>query len=150
MKMKGVWGIEAADEFLRTAIIPLRLSVLDRSGFPLPVSLWFLFADGHFWCATKQDAAVVQCLRRDPRCGFEVAADAPPYRGVRGVGRASLVADRGGDVLVRLLERYSIDPLSRLSQELLKHADREIAIRVEPDWITSWDFSVRMADALKN
>jgi len=36
-------------------------------------------------------AAFAKLLARDPRCGFEVAPDAPPHRGVRGTARVGEV-----------------------------------------------------------
>lgn len=148
MRVTGVWTLEEATTFMRGSVIPLRIAVADSSGFPMPISLWFLLDEGALWCATNENAVVVKCIERDARCGFEVAADTPPYRGVRGVGRAKIVKDRGRAVLVRLLERYSIDPASRLSRLLLQRADQETAVRIDPNRITSWDFSARMVGAM--
>jgi hypothetical protein len=147
MKVNGAWSLEQANSFLEQSIIPLRLAVLDQSGFPLLLSLWFLPDDGALWCATKHDAAVARYLGLNPHCGFEVAGDTPPYCGVRGQGRASLHPSEGLNVLRRLLARYSIDPSSKLSRLLLAQADREVAIRIEIDWLTSWDFRQRMKGA---
>jgi hypothetical protein len=41
-------------------------------------------------------ARILEYLRVEPRCGFEVASDRPPYRGVRGQGVASLHPAEGG------------------------------------------------------
>lgn len=149
MRVRGLWSLNEATDFLRGAVIPLRLAVLDGAGFPIPISLWFLLDEGAVWCATKQESVLVKRLERDARCGFEVAADAPPYRGVRGIGRVSIVRDRGLDVLSRLLERYSIHPESHLARTLLSQAHREVALRIDPDSLTSWDFSARMKGAIK-
>ena len=45
--------------------------------------------------------------------------------------------------------RYNIAAGSRLATTLSKAAanDDEMAIRIDPVWMTSWDFSARMADA---
>lgn len=147
MRMDGPWSAEQVAAHLEQAVIPLRLAVLGAAGTPLLLSLWFLPDDGALWCATSGKAKVVRHLARDPRCGFEVAADMPPYRGVRGQGRASLHPAKGADVLSRLLRRYAIDPASRLARMLTARADQETAIRIDPDRITSWDFSRRMAGA---
>ena len=149
MRLKGPWPIETVEGFLREATIPIRLAVASALDVPLVLSLWFLWQRPAIWCATKDAARVVALLRRRPACGFEIAADSPPYRGVRGQGVAALVKAQGPVVLKRLLERYGVAPQSRLTQTLTKHPDIEMAIRIEPTWITSWDYSDRMSDAFR-
>jgi hypothetical protein len=149
MTLTGPWDMAQVTAHLHQAVIPLRLAVLGRDGGPLVLSLWFLpEADGTLWCATPATARVVVALRRDPRAGFEVAADQPPYRGVRGRGRASLHPERGADILARLLARYGIPPASRLHRTLSARAATEMAICLRPDRLSTWDFSQRMADAV--
>lgn len=149
MKLKGPWDAARICQHLDEAVIPARLGVLTPAGVPLVVSLWFLPRDGAIWCACNRRARVIALLRRDPRCGFEIASEAPPYRGVRGQGTAQLDAPGGAEVLKALLARYRISPRSQLAGLLLKEADsaNEVAIRIVPDWMTSWDFSARMKDA---
>ena len=136
------------DAFIAQSRIPLRLAVVDGSGFPIVLSLWFLYEDRQLWCATKASAQVIRHLTAQPRCGFEVAGDTPPYRGVRGKGLASLHPERGADILTRLLDRYAIVPGSKLATTLLAKSAEEVAIRIVPDRISHWDFSRRMTDAI--
>jgi hypothetical protein len=146
--MSTIWNKAEIAGFLAESCIPLRLAVTDSTGGPRVISLWFLPDADALWCATQATAQVVRFLGAEPRCGFEVAGDAPPYRGVRGTGIASLHPERGEDVLRRLLERYRIAPESPLATGLLAKADREVAIRIAPSRISSWDFSVRMKGAV--
>lgn len=136
--------------FLEDSRIPLRLAVNDASGCPLVVSLWFLYEDGAIWCATNAKARVLAHLSREGRCGFEVAGDTPPYRGLRGRGQVSLHPERGGAVLKHLLARYGIAADSRLAAMLLARIDQEVAIRIAPERFSSWDFSRRMKGAVKS
>ena len=76
--------------------------------------------------------------------GFEVAADAPPYRGVRGTGVAQLVEENVEEVLRTLITRYQGSERTSLSDWLLSRIDSEVAIRIEPRTLASWDFSARM------
>jgi hypothetical protein len=143
------WNDAQIAAFLTESRIPLRLAVSDKSGCPRVVSLWFLpDDDGALWCATQAGAQVARFLRAEPRCGFEVAGDLPPYRGVRGTGLASLHPDRGEEILRRLLGRYGIAPDSKLAATLLAKADSEVAIRIAPARVSSWDFSARMQGAV--
>ena len=146
MKLKGPWNAGTVERFLADAVIPARIGVLAGNGAPLVLSLWFLHRDGAIWCACNKKARAIELLGKNPRCGFEIAAETPPYRGVRGQGTARLDAPGGAGVLTDLLERYRIPSQSRLAKMLAAEAINEVAIRIEPEWMTSWDFSARMSD----
>ena len=139
----GPWDQAEVERFLEETVIPVRLATIGRSG-PLVQSLWFLHDNGSLWCATQADAVVVRRLTADPRCGFEVAADAPPYRGVRGGATATIVADAAGEVLPRLIERYLGEEPSPLGTWLMSRIDAEVAIRLDDLQVSSWDYSGRM------
>ncbi|MDJ0865561.1 MAG: pyridoxamine 5'-phosphate oxidase family protein [Myxococcota bacterium] len=131
------------EAFLDTQRLPMRLACHGADGFPLVVSLWFLFEDGCLWAATHEGAALAKRLRADARCAFEVATNEPPYRGVRGQGIVSL-SPQGGALLGRLIDRYLGSRDSRLARWLLARADGELALRIEPRWISAWDYTERM------
>jgi nitroimidazol reductase NimA-like FMN-containing flavoprotein (pyridoxamine 5'-phosphate oxidase superfamily) len=146
MRLDGPWSAEAVASYLESAVIPLRLGAVRADGAPIVLSLWFVPIDGELCCATRRAAYIVDLLRADPRCAFEIAADLPPYKGVRGQARATLDDDRGAQVLERLLHRYAVAPSSRLGHTLLARAHDETAIRLVPQSILSWDFTARMTD----
>lgn len=148
VKFRGCWRQAEIAAFLESQLIPIRLAVHDSTGSPWVMSLWFLHDEGRFWCATNRRAKLVSYLQDDPRCGFEVAGDMLPYRGIRGKGVAELVPKRGGEILMRLLQRYGIDPASTLANSLLEKVDQEVAISIAPSRISSWDFTERMAGAV--
>ncbi len=122
----------------------MRLACLTGSGSPLVLSLWFLYREGALWCASRPRARVVHHLERDARCAFEVARDAPPYRGVRGQGRARVLRGAGGRLLGELVERYLGAADSRLARQPLAGATDEVAIRITPTRLVSWDYTERM------
>ena len=138
----GPWTADQARTHLAEARIPVRLA--SSGTFPLVQSLWFLFEDDALWCATQADAVVARRLQREPRCGFEISADLPPYRGVRGTGIASIEPTAAATVLPRLIERYVGDEPTALSTWLLSRLDTEVAIRIGDLSITTWDYSGRM------
>lgn len=148
VKLRGPWGGADIAAFLDETTIPVRLAVEDRAASPWVVSLWFLHDSGSLWCATNRHAKLVSYLRARPQCGFEVAGDTPPYRGIRGKGQATIVPERGAEILHRLLTRYGVSPQSMLARSLLAKIDQEVAICITPTRITSWDFTNRMADAM--
>ena len=144
VRSSSSWRQTEIERFLQDTIIPVRLAFLAADGEPLIISLWYAYRDGCIYCASQQDARVIQHLRSSAAVAFEVAGDQPPYRGVRGQGRATLDAANGGDVLQNLVDRYLGDRDTEFARWLLGRADKEVAIVIRPDWVTSWDFSSRM------
>lgn len=138
----GPWSSEQVDEYLRATAIPLRLASVGKH--VLVQSLWFEFDGTSLWCASQSDSVLVRRLRKDDRVGFEVSADQPPYRGVRGHGRAHLDPPRAADLLPRLIERYLGSASSPLADWLLSRIDSEVAIRIDRLTVSSWDYSARM------
>jgi uncharacterized pyridoxamine 5'-phosphate oxidase family protein len=141
--ISGPWDEASVRQFIESTIIPIRLATNGKTN-PLVQSLWFLFADDAIWCCTQNDAVVAKRLRKDPNCAFEISADQPPYRGIRGSGRAELIAPAAGELLPKLLDRYSISRNSQLATWLLARVDHEVAVRIDNLSITSWDYSSRM------
>lgn len=145
MRRTGAWNEEQVAAFLSESIVPLRLACHGPSGWPAVVSLWFLPAeDGRLWCATQQQSRVVRHLSLDPRCGFEVAPNEPPYCGVRGQARVRIDPAAGRTTLERLIERYLGREETPFIRWLLSRADEEVALILEPVRLSSWDYRRRM------
>ena len=144
MKRKGPWSADEVERFLSETRVPMRLSCLGESGFPVLASLWFVPEEGAIWCATQRAARVAVLLERDARCAFEIARDDPPYRGVRGQATARVVPERGEEMLRLAIERYLGDTRPGFARWLLSRAETETAIAIEPRQLLSWDFRERM------
>lgn len=139
----GPWSVADIEDYLVQTVIPVRIATIGSTG-PLVQSLWFVYDEGDLWCATQSDSVIVRRLRTDPRCGFEIAADLPPYRGVRGRGVVRIEPDRATDILPRLIERYLGSEPTQLGEWLMSRLDTEVALRVSELTVTSWDYSGRM------
>jgi hypothetical protein len=63
---------------------------------------------------------------------------------VRGQGVASLGADKDGEVLTQMLQRYLGGTDSKLGQWLLSRAADEVLITIKPQRLFSWDYRERM------
>ena len=131
-------------KYLESVKIPLRLSCTTQSGWPVVLSLWYLFQDDVLMCATQKSARVVAYLEENPRCGFEIAEDRMPYCGVRGQARAAIDEQVGGEILEALLNRYLGGVDNPLAGDLLAKKDTEVAIILRPVNVFTWDFSERM------
>lgn len=144
IRSSSKWALPEIEAFLRECAVPLRIACLTSRGMPIVCSLWYLYDDGALWCATHKDAKVATYLEKHPFCGFEIAPEAIPYRGVRGQGKVTCSPERGLDVLLRLIDRYLGSRDSKFARWLISRASSELAIRIEPVWLTAWDFAPRM------
>jgi hypothetical protein len=136
--------LKQMSEFLQQMRIPLRLACTTKSGWPMVISLWYKYQDGNLYCATKRSSRIVSYLRNNPRCAFEIAADQPPYCGVRGQATASIDENTGAAILEGLILRYLGGMDNCLAKNLLNNRDEEVAIMLGPIRVFSWDFTDRM------
>ena len=143
----GPWSAERAAEFLDSFRAPLRLAVQTRSGYPLLCSLWFQREGDRLLCATKADSKVARSLAEEPRCGFELAPNEPPYYGIRGQGRATLEREGAAELLGELIDRYLGDRSSKFAGWLLANTEDEVILSIEIDRLSSWDYRQRMTDS---
>ena len=146
--VRGPWSAARAYEFLDGAVIPMRIGVESSSGCPLVLSLWFIPEGAELLGATQASSVLARSLERSARCGFEVAADAPPYRGVRGQAHVELRREEGAAILDRLLVRYLGSTTSPLGARLRAQSTDEIGIRLRPLSLVSWDYTGRMSSSL--
>jgi general stress protein 26 len=133
-----------AKEYLDTIRIPMRIAIKTEDKWPWVISLWFLHQDGLLYCATQKHAKIVGHLENDNRCAFEIAADTPPYCGIRGKARARIDESLGAKILEKLLVRYLGGTNNELAQNLLAKRDSEVSIVLEPLRVYTWDFRERM------
>ena len=145
LNRNSAWDQQGIARFLDDTVIPLRLGIESKRS-PLIVTLWFEFRDAAIWCAAHQDSLVVRALRENPACAIDISTNDIPYRGVRGAGTAACLPTDGAGTLARLIERYLGDHDSQLARWLKSREDDEVALRITPNWLTSWDFSERMSD----
>jgi nitroimidazol reductase NimA-like FMN-containing flavoprotein (pyridoxamine 5'-phosphate oxidase superfamily) len=140
-------------ECLTNSKIPIRLACMSISDWPIVVSLWYTYLNEKVYCATQNTAKVVKYLRKNPKCGFEIAGDSFPYRGVRGYGKASIVENKGEEILRMLIQKYLTGKETTISSLKLyklllskEHLQNEVAIEIIPAAIFKWDYKKRMID----
>ena len=124
--------------------IPIRIGFIKPNGAPSIISLWYIDINGKIYCATQKTAKILHYLENKPTCGFEIAADQPPYKGSRGEGIVKIIPSKGPEILKILIKKYLGDKESTLSKFLLSHSKNEIAIAITPKKIFHYDYSKRM------
>jgi len=123
--------------------IPIRIAFIKPTGIPSVISLWYEQINGKIYCATQKTAKIVSYLQNNPSCGFEIAADKPPYKGMRGEGTAK-ITDNGKEILEILIDKYLGKKESTLSKYLKNNSDTEVAIEITPRKVFYYDYSQRM------
>jgi len=143
-RLAGAWNEVETEAFLDSSTVPLRLSCHSNGESLWMLSLWFLYRDDAFWCATSANADVVDYLADNDRVAFEISTNEPPYKGVRGNGVATVEPDDEKALLQELLQRYLGGTDSDLANRLLSPDREEVTIRIDPNRLYTWDFSDRM------
>ena len=144
IRKTSAWDSNEIETYLTNQKSPLRLAGIAATGVPTIASLWYLFSDGCFWCCSHRSSFITKSLLNNPVCGFEVSANEPPYKGVRGQGKAMLHQHGAEAMLTNLIENYLHTTESTLAQWLLGRSAEEYIIRIQPTWISAWDYSSRM------
>ena len=126
------------------AKIPIRIAYIKPNGSPSIISLWYVDIDSKIYCATQKSAKIIPYLQNKPTCGFEIAADKPPYKGSRGEGIVKIIPTKGPQILNILIKKYLGEKESTLSKFLKSHSKNEIAIEITPQKIFRYDYSKRM------
>lgn len=135
----------AEPDLLPDSKIPIRIAFIKSNGVPSVISLWFEQIDGKIYCATQKSAKIVSYLKNNPACGFEIATDKPPYKGIRGEGIVK-ITDNGNEILDILINKYLGDKESTLSKYLKTNSNTEVTIEITPQKIFNYDYSKRMKD----
>ena len=148
VEIRGPWTATTIETYLDSSKIPLRIAVSRTLGPPIVLSVWFMRSGDELVGATRPTSTLIKCLERNPECGFEVASDTPPYRGVRGSAGVLLDREKGSEVLDHLLIRYLGSTETPLSEKLRMASKDEVAFRLQPSLLVSWDYSDRMATSL--
>lgn len=144
MKLRGPMPLPKIEAYLAETVLPVRLAANSPAGWPLVVSLWFLYDDKSLICATKRASRIAESLIAAPRCGFEIARETMPYFGIRGQGIASVTEENAIETLERLAERYLGHDREQFRKWLLRSAKDEIVVRIQPIAFHSWDYRKRM------
>mgnify|MGYP001434366969 FL=1 len=150
IKITGPWDMQKIGSYLDTSVVPLKLAIISARGWPVIASLWFSYEDGTIICASKEKSRVIQILKENNKCAFEVSADSPPYHGVRGQGLAVLGHDPSGKTLENLHDRFLGSSKTPFKAWLMRGASEEVIIRITPSNLMSWDYRNRMDKECKD
>ena len=132
------------DRLIPDSKIPIRIAFMRSLFLPSVISLWYLCNGDKIYCATQKTAKIISYLKKNSTCGFEIAADKPPYKGIRGEGTVKILNQTGAYVLDLLIEKYLGEKESELSKFLRNNSKTEVALEITPQKIFHYDYSKRM------
>jgi len=95
---------EQTNSFVPDLKIPIRVGLVKSNGAPAVISLWYVCKYGKIYCAVQKTAKIVSYLKKNPVCGFEIAADKLPYKGIRAEGNDNILNETGAYVLDLLID----------------------------------------------
>lgn len=144
-RLENCWNDADIQRFLDSTAVPMRIACNTPAGYPQIVSIWYLYHERRLLGVTHQGSHLMRLIRRDPRVGFEIAVNEPPYCGIRGSGEIEWGKAGTKETLERLVQRYLGDAGSPLARWLLSRADEEMLLTLHPATISSWDYRSRMA-----
>ena len=147
IKITGPWTLETVRTYLTDTEIPVQIAALNDDNLPVLISLWFSYEADHIWCATQQGAKILKLLAKNPVCAFQISSEHMPYKGVRGHANASIHESDGARILDKLVPKYLKEGDSKFAKWLLSRKNTEVAIRLDPISVTTWDFSNRMTSS---
>ena len=96
---------EEIGEFLAEPGHLLRIGVVDETGMPLVVPIWFMHRDGALCFTPREKSGWLSHCRRNPRICCTIDESRPPNRKLVVRGRAEIVHDVGADDAWRDLYR---------------------------------------------
>ena len=110
------------------------------------VSLWYAWdrENGALRFATSANADLVEFVEADDHVSFDVSTNDPPYKGVRGRGRATVTPDADKRLLRTLLDRFLGGADNPTGDRLLRPDREEVEVRIEPKRVHTWDYAERM------
>ena len=143
---KGIGMSEGeARKFLAQSRSTLILGTTNADGTPMIHPVWFYFDSTKTKLYFYTEPTLKKATNLKERSGvyFDVDSDKWPYKGVKGRGRARIVAPkaRALSCAARILAKYvrKGQPMTRSVLEKIKSGGY-VVIEITPAYFTSWDY----------
>ena len=134
-------------DFLTTQVLNLHLGTVDENGHANihPMGYYYDPSNDRFYILTGKESKKIYNLRKDETVYFCVDDPNPPYKGVRGKGRAKIHEDINFNTPIweKIMLRYSgslEDPKAQEVLNKLKEGE-SIVLEISPKYFSTWDYS---------
>ena len=129
------------DEFLKSQKV-LRLSTIDKKGFPHIVPVWYSYNRKVIQIGTNTRTRKAKNVKSNPQVSFcvDVGINAPDIFGVMGQGAAKLVLEKNKvkRIAKKILLRYFKTIDNKSAVELLN--DTDCIIEIIPEKFSVWNY----------
>ena len=129
------------DEFLKSQKV-LRLSTIDKNGFPHIVPVWYSYNRKVIQIGTNTRTRKAKNVKNNPQVAFcvDVGINAPDIFGVMGQGTAKLVLEKNKvkRIAKKILLRYFKTMDNKSAVELLN--DTDCIIEIIPEKFSVWNY----------
>lgn len=129
------------DEFLKSQKV-LRLSTIDKNGFPHIVPVWYSYNRKVIQIGTNTRTRKAKNVKSNPQVSFcvDVGINAPDIFGVMGQGAAKLVLEKNKvkRIAKKILLRYFKTIDNKSAVELLN--DTDCIIEIIPEKFSVWNY----------
>ena len=135
------------DDFLQKSKLNLQLGTVNEKDEPMIHPVWYHYMNDKIYIETSKNSRKANNMRRKNIIYFCVDDENMPYKGVKGMGSATIIDDvkKTTPIAEKIMIKYtgSLDnPIAKLLMDAVK-ASLSIIIEVTPKYYSTWDFSKR-------
>ena len=137
---------DEAKDFLVISRLNVHIGTIDTKGYPNihPTLYYFDESSNNIYLATSKHSKKIINLKRNPLIYFCIDDPNPPYKGVRGKGKARINENIHDNISIveKIMLKYlgSLEhQMARTLIELVRKGD-EVGIVITPEYFPTWDY----------
>lgn len=132
-------------DFLSNKQLFARIGSIDKKGDPNVHPVWYYFDDYKIYFETGKESRKAQNLRNKNTIYFCIDDDTPPYKGVRGKGKTSVLenTEKSLPIAEKLLIKYTGGLDNKMAKFILNSVKtgEAVVIEIDPSYFATWDHS---------
>jgi nitroimidazol reductase NimA-like FMN-containing flavoprotein (pyridoxamine 5'-phosphate oxidase superfamily) len=138
--------LDEAKNFLTISRLNVHIGTIDAKGYPNIHPTWYYFdeSSNNIYFATSKHSKKIANLKGNPLVYFCIDDPNPPYKGVRGKGKARIIQHITDNISIveKIMLKYlgSLDhQMARTLVELVRKGE-EVVIEINPEYFSTWDY----------
>lgn len=135
---------EEVEEFLHGGNRPAHVATVGDKSSPSIYPVWYYYEDGRLYFFTGKDTKKAREIERTRKVYFCIDSEEPPYRGVKGMSRASAVDDpaKSRSIGEKIVVKYMGSLKARGANSIIEgiKSGSEFVLELVPTYYTTWDY----------